>query len=89
MVERQATQAALGSFDLPCICYRGLDDDPAPGIIHDVHILYIQFGLQKYRQRRLADRVALQGNLDPSILLTDTATVVRETEAANWGMVSL
>lgn len=32
-------------------------------------------------RRRVGDRVALQGNLDPAVLLTDSATVVRETEA--------
>lgn len=33
-------------------------------------------------RRRVGDRVALQGNLDPAVLLTDPATVARETEAA-------
>jgi uroporphyrinogen decarboxylase len=31
-------------------------------------------------RRRVGDRVALQGNLDPLVLLTDSATVKRETE---------
>jgi uroporphyrinogen decarboxylase len=30
---------------------------------------------------RFGDRVALQGNLDPLVLLTDSATVAREAEA--------
>lgn len=33
-------------------------------------------------RRRVGDRVALQGNLDPAVLLTDPATVAREAEAA-------
>jgi uroporphyrinogen decarboxylase len=38
-------------------------------------------------RRRVADRVALQGNLDPAILLTDPETVARESEAvlASYG----
>jgi len=32
-------------------------------------------------RRRFGERVALQGNLDPLVLLTDTATVTRETAA--------
>jgi uroporphyrinogen decarboxylase len=32
-------------------------------------------------RRRIGDRVALQGNLDPLVLLTDTETVVREARA--------
>jgi uroporphyrinogen decarboxylase len=33
-------------------------------------------------RRRVGDRVALQGNLDPAVLLTDPDTVAREAEAA-------
>jgi uroporphyrinogen decarboxylase len=32
-------------------------------------------------RRRVGERIALQGNLDPLVLLTDSATVVRETAA--------